>query len=117
MYETTVKRLESSSREAHGEGCDIVRLDGSRSRTASSAPPRSPAHRALSSSTSTMDPQHADDMARISLESIHDWHRLKSNYTTAALRAFDDELKGARSTAERDALLAHLHQVRRVTQW
>ena len=59
-----------------------------------------------------MDPQHADDMARISLESIHDWHQLKSNYTTAALRAFDDELKEARSTAERDALLEHLHQVR-----
>lgn len=67
--------------------------------------------------TATMDPQHADDMARISLESIHDWHRLKSNYTTAALRAFDDELKEARSTAERDALLEHLHQVRRTAHW
>ena len=67
--------------------------------------------------TAIMDPHHADDMARISLESIHDWHQLKSNYTTAALRAFDDELKEARSTAERDALLEHLHQVRRDTHW
>ncbi|EPS97370.1 hypothetical protein FOMPIDRAFT_1052583 [Fomitopsis schrenkii] len=57
-----------------------------------------------------MDPQHADDLARISLDSIHDWHRLKSNYTSAALRAFDDELAGVQSSAERDALLAHLHQ-------
>ena len=65
-----------------------------------------------SSHPAAMDPQHADDMARISLDSIHDWHRLKSNYTAAALHALDDELAAARSSAERGALLAHLHQVR-----
>ncbi|KAH9914713.1 uncharacterized protein B0H18DRAFT_1044371 [Fomitopsis serialis] len=57
-----------------------------------------------------MDPQHADDMARISLDSIQDWHRLKANYTAAAMSAFEEELSSARSTAERDALLKHLQQ-------
>ncbi|KAI0736484.1 hypothetical protein C8Q72DRAFT_4277 [Fomitopsis betulina] len=56
-----------------------------------------------------MDPQHADDLARISLDSIHDWHNLKANYTSASLRALDEELAGTPS-AERDALLAHFHQ-------
>lgn len=61
--------------------------------------------------TPAMDPQHADDLARISLDSIHDWHNLKANYTSASLRALDEELAGTPS-AERDALLAHFHQVR-----
>ncbi|KAH9830944.1 uncharacterized protein C8Q71DRAFT_315519 [Rhodofomes roseus] len=57
-----------------------------------------------------MDPQHADDMARISLDSIQDWHRLKANYTSAAMSAFEEELSSVRSTAERDVLMKHLQQ-------
>ncbi|KZT66715.1 hypothetical protein DAEQUDRAFT_674620 [Daedalea quercina L-15889] len=57
-----------------------------------------------------MDPQHADDMARISLDSIQDWHRLKANYTNAAMSAFEEELSAAHRTAERDALSKHLQK-------
>ncbi|EMD34493.1 hypothetical protein CERSUDRAFT_141028 [Gelatoporia subvermispora B] len=51
-----------------------------------------------------------EDIPRISVDSLQDWHRIRENYTAAALAALDAELEATGSSAERDLILQHLHR-------
>ncbi|TFK42847.1 hypothetical protein BDQ12DRAFT_732446 [Crucibulum laeve] len=50
-----------------------------------------------------------EDLPRVSVETVKDWERLKSNYKQAALARLDGHLNGT-TTLERDALVAHLNE-------
>jgi len=56
-----------------------------------------------------MDPPR-DDLTRISVDSLQDWQRIKTNYATAAFAALDEELSQSGSTSEREALRLHVQQ-------
>jgi hypothetical protein len=56
-----------------------------------------------------------EDLARVSVETIHDWQRVKSNFASTAVSALDARLAEASSSLSRDTILQHLNQVRAFT--
>lgn len=54
-----------------------------------------------------------DDLPRVSLESIQDWHRIKENVNSAALVTLESKLAERGLTNQRHILLPHLKQVSR----
>ncbi|KAF8078215.1 hypothetical protein FPV67DRAFT_1686775 [Lyophyllum atratum] len=51
-----------------------------------------------------------EDLPRVSMGSVQDWHRLKANYKTAALASLDEHILSHGLTTERDTLVAHTNQ-------
>lgn len=70
-------------------------------RDSSSAP------RPMDSSSSSRE----RDQSRICVEHIDEWNKVKNNYTEALIETLNAKV-GSAPSAERDALLAHLMQVR-----
>jgi hypothetical protein len=52
-----------------------------------------------------------EDLPRIAVDTIHDWQRVKTTVTDAALVKLDTQMAARRSTANRSALLQHMNQV------
>ena len=57
-----------------------------------------------------MDSMH-EDLPRVSVGTIRDWQRLKSNYTQAALARLEEHVSANNLTDQRDTLLDHMNQV------
>lgn len=53
-----------------------------------------------------------EELLRISVGSVNDWLRVKSNYNTHLLNALHDILDAPDLHPERDAILAHFNHVR-----
>ena len=56
-----------------------------------------------------MDPR--DDLPRVSIDSLSEWHRTKDNYTNAAIAILDRKLTEMDMLAHRDLFLQHVNQV------
>jgi len=54
-----------------------------------------------------MDPAR-EDVLRISVDTVHDWNRIKRNYSKAALTLLDETLAGGNSNLKHD-ILPHLN--------
>jgi len=52
-----------------------------------------------------------EDLPRVSVGTVRDWQRLKSNYTQAALARLEEHVSANNLTDQRDALLDHMNQV------
>jgi hypothetical protein len=52
----------------------------------------------------------SSDMARISIERVEDWNRIRDNFTDAMLNTLNDRLAQGSSQHVRDAVTAHLLQ-------
>ena len=59
-----------------------------------------------------------EDVPRISVDTLHDWERIKASYTKAAMTELEERLNhpkeggGKRSESEKETLRAHLRKVR-----
>lgn len=51
-----------------------------------------------------------EDLPRIAVDTLHDWQRVKTSYTNAALATFEKRT-ASHTPAERDALKVHLYKV------
>lgn len=51
-----------------------------------------------------------EEIPRISIDSLRDWHRMKSNFTNAVFEQFDRRIHQNGLESERAALLPHLQQ-------
>jgi len=51
-----------------------------------------------------------EDLPRVSVDSVQDWHRLKTSYRSAALASLEQHIIAHGLTSERDALVAHTNQ-------
>ena len=51
-----------------------------------------------------------EEMQRISIDSLKDWHRIKSNFTNAVFDQFDQGIRQNKLESERASLLPHLQQ-------
>jgi hypothetical protein len=51
-----------------------------------------------------------EEMQRISIDSLKDWHRMKSNFTKAVFEQFDQGIRQNKLESERASLLPHLQQ-------
>ncbi|KAF8270389.1 hypothetical protein EI94DRAFT_1658973 [Lactarius quietus] len=51
-----------------------------------------------------------EEMPRISIDSLRDWHRMKSNFTIAVFEQFDQCIRQSGLESERASLLPHLQQ-------
>jgi hypothetical protein len=52
-----------------------------------------------------------EDIPRISVDSLGEWHRIKANFTNAVLDQFDQRVREAGLQSERATLLPHVQQV------
>lgn len=52
-----------------------------------------------------------EDLPRISLDSLRDWHRIKSRFSKAVLEQFDQSIRQNGLESERASLLPHVQQV------
>ena len=52
-----------------------------------------------------------EDVQRISVDTINDWKRIKSNFSSAAFTALDEIIETGGSSIDKDALLPHIDQV------
>ena len=52
-----------------------------------------------------------EDMARIHVDSLRDWHRMKASFGKAILDQFDQRIRQSGLESERDALLPYAQQV------
>ena len=53
-----------------------------------------------------------EDMARIHVDSLRDWHRMKASFGKAILDQFDQRIRQSGLESEREALLPYAQQVR-----
>ena len=60
----------------------------------------------------TMMDDSREDLPRISLDSLRDWHRIKSRFSKAVLEQFDQSIRQNGLESERASLLPHVRQVR-----
>ncbi|KAG5635427.1 hypothetical protein H0H81_011317 [Sphagnurus paluster] len=51
-----------------------------------------------------------EELPRISVGSVQDWNRLKTNYKAAALESLEERITTERLHNERDAMIAHANQ-------
>jgi hypothetical protein len=56
--------------------------------------------------------QSREDIPRISIESLRDWHRIKANFAKAVFDQFDQRLRQDRLESERASLVPLVQQVR-----
>lgn len=55
-----------------------------------------------------------EDLPRISIDSLHDWNRIRTSYMNAATSALDSRLASSRVDNKRaEALRAHMNKVKR----
>jgi hypothetical protein len=52
-----------------------------------------------------------EDVQRVSIDTINDWKRIKSNFSSAAFAALDEILEASGGSVDKDALLPHVDQV------
>ena len=52
-----------------------------------------------------------EDVQRVSIDTINDWKRIKSNFSSAAFAALDEILETSGSSVDKNALLPHIDQV------
>lgn len=52
-----------------------------------------------------------EDVQRVSIDTISDWKRIKSNFSSAAFAALDEILETNGDLVDKNALLPHLDQV------
>ncbi|KAH9063669.1 hypothetical protein EDB83DRAFT_2382383 [Lactarius deliciosus] len=51
-----------------------------------------------------------EEIPRISIDSLRDWHRMKSNFSNAVFELFDQRIRQNGLESERASLLPHLQQ-------
>lgn len=52
-----------------------------------------------------------DDVPRVSVDSVHDWHRITDNVSAAALALFESRLQTTGRSDNRDVFRPHIEQV------
>jgi hypothetical protein len=52
-----------------------------------------------------------EEVQRVSVDTINDWKRIKSNFSSAAFAALDEILETSGSSVDKNALLPHIDQV------
>ena len=52
-----------------------------------------------------------EDVQRVSVDTIHDWKRIKSSFSSAAFAALDEVLETSDGSVDKNALLPHIDQV------
>ena len=52
-----------------------------------------------------------EEYPRISVDSYHDWQRIKADFTQAAFVKLEEHLKSSDAEVEREALSIHLQRV------
>lgn len=52
-----------------------------------------------------------EDVQRVSIDTINDWKRIKSNFSSAAFAALDEILETSGGPVDKNALLPHIDQV------
>jgi hypothetical protein len=52
-----------------------------------------------------------EDVQRVSIDTVNDWKRIKSNFSSAAFAALDEILETSGSLVDKNALLPHVDQV------
>jgi hypothetical protein len=57
------------------------------------------------------DEESREDIPRISIDTLRDWHRIKDNFSKAVLEQFDQTIRQAGLESERASLLPHVQQV------
>jgi hypothetical protein len=67
-------------------------------------------HDASVARRASMDPTR-EDVPRISVDTVHDWNRIKHNYSAAALILLDQTLASGDNPRLKNAILPHLNQV------
>lgn len=58
------------------------------------------------------DAESREDIPRISIDTLRDWHRTKANFSKAVLEQFDQTIRQSGLESERASLLPHVQQVR-----
>ncbi|KAI0303444.1 hypothetical protein B0F90DRAFT_1582748, partial [Multifurca ochricompacta] len=51
-----------------------------------------------------------EDIPRISVDSLRDWHRIKANFTKAVFEQFDQRIRQSGLESERASLVPHVQQ-------
>jgi hypothetical protein len=59
----------------------------------------------------TIMDESREDIPRISIDSLRDWHRIKANFTEAVFEQFDQRLRRNGLESERASLVPHIQQV------
>jgi hypothetical protein len=57
------------------------------------------------------DAESREDIPRISIDTLRDWHRIKTNFSKAVLEQFDQAIRQSGLESERASLLSHVQQV------
>jgi hypothetical protein len=57
------------------------------------------------------DAESREDIPRISIDTLRDWHRIKANFSKAVLEQFDQVIRQSGLESERASLLPHVQQV------
>ena len=57
------------------------------------------------------DAESREDIPRISIDTLRDWHRIKANFSNAVLEQFDQAIRQSGLESERASLLPHVQQV------
>lgn len=53
-----------------------------------------------------------EEVQRVSIDTISDWKRIKSSFSSAAFSALDEILEASGDSVDKNALLPHVDQVR-----
>ncbi|SRR6266702_267783 len=61
-----------------------------------------------------MEDESREEIPRISIDSLRDWHRMKSNFTSAVFELFDQRIRQNGLESERASFLPHLQQAREI---
>lgn len=76
------------------------------------------AHFTLITMSRQQQQREREDVPRISVDTLHDWERVKASYTDAAMSELEERMNGGkegggtRSEGEKEILRAHLRKVR-----
>lgn len=52
-----------------------------------------------------------EDVQRVSVDTVNDWKRIKSNFSSAAFAALDEILEASGDSVDKNALLPYIDQV------
>lgn len=52
-----------------------------------------------------------EEVQRVSIDTVNDWKRIKSNFSSAAFLALDGILETSGDSVDKNALLPHIDQV------
>src|SRR6267154_730227 len=61
--------------------------------------------------TTMDDAESREEIPRISIDTLRDWHRIKANFSKAVLEQFDQAIRQSGLESERASLLQHVQQV------